>query len=269
MSNSSASLVFNLTVANDQQRRIVQKWLALAVASLLGAGVFSLLLVLSRTPGVQNIIPWVDFFHVALVVHVDLSVLIWFLSMAGVFWTVSNPSSGHLLDQWAWNFAVLGALMIVICPFMGVGNPLLNNYVPVLQDPVFYAALLVFGLGVLLLLFGRLKTIPGRIDDGASVLTWAAYLAAIPALLSMVALLISYIEIPTQYDGEYYFELLFWGGGPHPTVHSYATTAGCLVMVGQCLWRQIFNQTFNSRGFVSFGHFAGSNGTLVCMQPFR
>ena len=54
------------------------------VASLVGAGVFSVLLVLARTPGVQEMIPLIDFFHTALVVHVNLTVLIWLLSMDGV-----------------------------------------------------------------------------------------------------------------------------------------------------------------------------------------
>ena len=169
MSNSTTALKFELTIKTQEQKSIVRKWLGLAVASLLGAGVFSLLLVLSRTPGIQSIIPWVDFFHVALVVHVDLSVLIWFLSMAGVFWTASNPDSGHLLDKNAWNFAVLGTLIMVICPFFGVGEPLLNNYVPVLQHPVFYLALLIFGFGIFLLLFGRLRSLPAKIGNGESV----------------------------------------------------------------------------------------------------
>ncbi|KZY45770.1 hypothetical protein A3752_04745 [Oleiphilus sp. HI0081] len=223
-------MVMQLSLVAAAQKTIVKKWLGLAVASLLGAGVFSLLLVLSRTPGVQDFIPWVDFFHVALVVHVDLSVLIWFLSMAGVFWTSSNPASGGLLDQWAWNFAALGALIMVACPFFGVGEPLMNNYVPVLQHPAFYLALCVFGFGILLLLVARLLTIPQGFNSGESVLSWASYLAAIPALLSIIALVASYLGISVEYSGEYYFELLFWGGG-----HTLQFTHTLLLLVAW-LW---------------------------------
>ena len=140
--------IFSLSLHTEQQINIVRKWLGLAVASLLAAGIFSLLLVLSRTPGVQSIIPWIDFFHVALVVHVDLSVLIWFLSMAACFWCLSHPGSGGKLDQFAWTISVLGTLILVVCPFFGVGKPLLNNYVPVLQHPAFYIALGVFCSGI-------------------------------------------------------------------------------------------------------------------------
>ena len=204
---------FILTIETEAQKKIARKWLGLAVASLLAAGIFSLLLVLSRTPGVQSIIPWIDFFHVALVVHVDLSVLIWFLSMAGVFWCVSNPNSGGKLDQAAWCLAVFGTLVMVSSPFFGVGEPLMNNYVPVLQHVVYYFALMVFGLGVVLLLVGRLIQLPSAPVDGKSVLSFACYLAAIPALISFIALIWSYKGIPDGYAGVAFFEVLFWGGG--------------------------------------------------------
>jgi len=204
---------FVLLIETEMQRKITAKWLGLAVASLLAAGVFSLLLVLSRTPGVQSIIPWIDFFHVALVVHVDLSVLIWFLSMAGVFWCASNPKSGGLIDNLAWYIAVAGTLVMVSSPFFGVGNPLMNNYVPVLQHPVFYAALSTFGIGIGILLVGRLIHLPNMPTDGKDVLSLACYLAAIPTLLSIAALVWTYTEIPEALSGELYFEVLFWGAG--------------------------------------------------------
>jgi hypothetical protein len=221
---------FALSVESEPQKIIVRKWLGLAVASLLAAGIFSLLLVLSRTPGVQSIIPWLDFFHVALVVHVDLSVLIWFLAMAGVFWTLSNPKSGGRIDQMAWFLAALGALIMVSSPFFGVGNPLMNNYVPVLQHPAYYFALMVFGAGVALLLFGRLISLPEMPRDGQTVLVFACYLAAIPTALSILALFWSYSLIPSGIDGEYYFELLFWGGG-----HTLQFTHTLLLLVAW-LW---------------------------------
>lgn len=236
---------FTLSIETEAQRKIAAKWLGLAVASLLAAGVFSLLLVLSRTPGVQSIIPWIDFFHVALVVHVDLSVLIWFLSMAGVFWTVSNPSSGRFLDQLAWLLAVSGTVIMVACPFFGVGDPLMNNYVPVLQHPAYYCGLLVFGAGVALLLTGRLVHFPTMPKDGKSVLTFACYIAAIPTLLSIVALLWSYKLIPATHTGELYFEVLFWGAG-----HTLQFTHTLLLLVAWIWLAQVCGARFTQKPMV-------------------
>jgi len=97
----------NFHLSIDENRIwIASDWLKLGVASLLLAGFFSILLVFSRTPAIQEIIPFVDFFHVALVVHVDLSVLIWFVSFAGVLWSLTAKGETNLLDKSAISLAV-------------------------------------------------------------------------------------------------------------------------------------------------------------------
>src|SRR3990167_2516294 len=73
-------------------RKLASGRLWLGIASLVGAGLFAILLVLSRTPYVQDIFPWVDFFDTALVGHVDLSVLLWFMAFAGVLWSLNSSS---------------------------------------------------------------------------------------------------------------------------------------------------------------------------------
>ena len=79
---NSPDPVYELPVAGENMRRTTAAWLTLALIALVGAGLFSLLLVLARTPVIQELIPFLDFFRVALVVHVTLSVLIWLLAMS-------------------------------------------------------------------------------------------------------------------------------------------------------------------------------------------
>ena len=61
------SPVYDLPISHDQSRRVISAWIILGLVSLIAAGVFSLLLVLARTPVIQSLIPFVDFFRVALV----------------------------------------------------------------------------------------------------------------------------------------------------------------------------------------------------------
>src|ERR1019366_4065084 len=125
---------FALTMPSAASRKLASGWLWLGIASLLGAGLFAILLVLARTPYIQDIFSWVDFFRTALVVPVDLSVLLWFLAFAGVLWSL-NASSKFIGFGWlALVLAASGAAMIVLSPFVGVGKPLMSNYVPVLQS---------------------------------------------------------------------------------------------------------------------------------------
>jgi len=118
--------------------------------TLIAAGLFSLLLVLSRTPGAQDIIPWIDFFHTALIVHVNLSVLIWFMSFSCLFWSIYAGNRLLILDKIALYLCVAGTGLLVAAPFLGAGKPLLNNYIPVLQHPLFFWSIGLFSLGLVL-----------------------------------------------------------------------------------------------------------------------
>lgn len=195
--------------------RVTTGWLLLAVGALAVGGLFVFLLALSRTPGIQEIIPWVDFFKTALVVHVDLTVLVWFLAFAGALWNLNSLDGCKACGWVPLALAVSGALVITLSPFLGAGGPFMNNYVPVLMDPIFFTGLGLFGLGFALqVLRGLLSSRPvGSTISAAGALRFGLYTALIAALLSIMALLWSYGSIPEQVQGEHYYELLFWGGG--------------------------------------------------------
>jgi hypothetical protein len=204
-----------LAVPQDARRRLALGWLWLGLAALIGAGVFSALLVASRTPFVQNVFPLVDFFRVALVVHVDLSVLVWFLAFAGAFWSL-NCTPGWLRLGWgALAIAAAGAMLMTASPFAGRPVPVMSNYVPVLESRIFLAGLLVFAAGVALLTLRSLSAVPriGARLDGAGVLRFGLNAAAVSTAVAIAAFAWSWAELPAALDGKAYYELLFWGGG--------------------------------------------------------
>lgn len=198
-----------------EQRRLALGWLKLGVLSLGLAGLFALLLVLSRTPGSEAYFPWVDFFHTALVVHVDQSVLIWFLAMSGTVWCLSaRPGSGLArLQRPALLLAVTGTLGVALSAFIGDGLPLMNNYVPVLQRPVFFVALGLFGLGIALQSVNGLSVAPGSFWRQPHLPSLAAFSVALAFLVSLAALLTAWLQMPQEVTGQSYYEYLFWGGG--------------------------------------------------------
>jgi len=223
---------FDFDPPEDGSRRLTIGWLSLALGSLVVGGLFTILIVMSRTPGIQEIFPWIDFFHTALVVHVDLTVLVWFLSCAGIFWTL-NSSEGCSRCGWgALLLALLGTAIISLSPFLGAGGPLMNNYVPVLRDPIFFAGLGIFGLGfTLLVVRGLFFSKPmGKTVTGAGALRFGLFSALIIALISVGSVIASYFGIPDAIEGQHYYELLFWGGG-----HTIQFTHVQLMLVGW-LW---------------------------------
>ena len=69
-------------VKSAVQRELIG-WAWLAVGALAVAGVFALLLALSRIPGMEKTPFWpIDFFYKGLVIHVVFSLVIW---LQGVF----------------------------------------------------------------------------------------------------------------------------------------------------------------------------------------
>ena len=139
---------FDLASPAAEQRAMATGWLVLGVAALIGSGLFSVLLVLARTPHVAELIPGVDFFRVALVVHVNLSVLIWLLSVAGMLWSLASRVDRPAWDRISFMMAATGTATVVISPFVGAADPLMNNYVPLLRHPVFYSGMILFAAGI-------------------------------------------------------------------------------------------------------------------------
>jgi hypothetical protein len=204
-----------ITSLGPGQRRLAAGWLQLGVLALGLAGLFALLLVLSRTPGSEGFFPWVDFFRTALVVHVDQSVLIWFLSMAGVVWCFSakRRSLSMRFGQIALGLALAGTLGIALSAFVGDGAPLMNNYVPVLQRPLFFLALGLFGVGIALQAITALNQSWETLWSKLHLPGLAGFTAALALLVSLGALWIAWWQIPSEVVGQSYYEYLFWGAG--------------------------------------------------------
>ena len=194
----------------------------LGLVSLVAAGIFSILLVMARTPVVQEWIPFIDFFHIALVVHVTLSVLIWLLAISAAFWSLGATTEQPLWDKISFSLAAVGTLIIIVCPFLGAGDPLMNNYVPILQHPLFYWGLGLFAAGIfshlVRALLGRPR-IAARLD-GTGALQFGITLSTLLTGFSIIAVFASWRGLPTEMDGQIYFEFLFWGGG-HVIQFSY------------------------------------------------
>ncbi|MBF0555409.1 MAG: cbb3-type cytochrome c oxidase subunit I [Nitrospirae bacterium] len=202
-------------VFEGKRRRLAAGWMILGIASLLTAGLLAILLVLSRTPKIQDVFPLIDFFKVALVVHVDLSVTIWFIAFAGVLWTLNGSESLMGLGYAALYVSAFGTIIIALSPFLGAWHPLMNNYVPVLDDRIFLWGVVIFFSGLTLLLLRALLCIPccgeAKTEDRAQ--RYGLYVGAIIGLLAMFTLLWTYLSIPKDSNALRYYELLFWGGG--------------------------------------------------------
>ena len=206
---------YDLAVPHGLQRRLARAWLWLGLLALIGSGLFSILLVLSRTPGINQWLPAADFFRVALVVHVDLSVLVWFIAMAGLLWSLIGAPGGRASGWAAPALCALGAALMALAPFVDRGEPIMANYIPVLAGPVFLAGLVAFALGTGVLVLRSLWLAPklGLAFDGGGALRFGLSTGAVATAVALLAFGGSLAQLPTALAGKAYYEILFWGGG--------------------------------------------------------
>ena len=223
---------YELSVPCGAQAALARGWLWLALLALIGSGLFSILLVLSRTPGLNRWFDVAEFFRVALVVHVDLSVLVWFVALAGLLWSLNGSARAA---AWGWAALALcsvGTALMALAPFVAHAEPIMANYIPVLDGPLFIAALLIFGAGAGVLVLRSLFTAPriGIRFDGEGALRFGLNAAAVSAAVALAAFAASYAGVPHTLAGRAYYEILFWGGG-----HALQFTWTLLMLVGW-LW---------------------------------
>lgn len=203
-------------------RKLAIRWIWLGIYALVAAGFLAVLLALSRTPVVGELMPDGNFFKIVLVAHVNLSVLVWFLACAGLLWSVFGVHHDSLWVRLAFYLALAGTLMISISPFLGDSQPLMNNYVPVILHPCFFIGLTLLMTSLLIKASFYIVHFSPKTD----CLSFGMYLAAISVLLIILCIVLSYLLIPEEITGEFFYDLLFWGGGH---VHQFTNTVLLLV----------------------------------------
>ncbi|MBF0455855.1 MAG: cbb3-type cytochrome c oxidase subunit I [Magnetococcales bacterium] len=205
-----------LTFPSGPVRKLATGWLTLALLSLVGSGLVVLLVILARVPVIHDLIPWTGSFKTALVIHVDLSVLVWFLSFAGLMGTLSLSHRAIQLGRASLATAAVGAFLIAFSPFLGEDAPFLNNYVPILANNAFFLGLTLFSLGFFAVALTTLFFRREATGEGEKKLDFGLVSAMVIAFFALASLLWSYLAIPESLSllkEERYYELLFWGPG--------------------------------------------------------
>lgn len=236
--DAATGAAYTLPAIDEAARTLARGWLKLALAALIGSGLFSVLLVLARTPGVNAWLPAGDFFRVALVVHVDLSVLVWFVAVAGMLWSLDLRRG---MPAWAARLAPLlaprlplvlcaaGAAGMALAAFVAPGEAVMANYIPMLDSAVFRGALALFGAGALLLVLRSLVQARrvGRVVDGTGALRFGLHASVVAAAVALLAFGWSLAVVPAELPAKAYYEIVWWGGG-----HALQFTWTLLMLVG-------------------------------------
>ncbi|CCQ74688.1 cbb3-type cytochrome c oxidase subunit I [Magnetospira sp. QH-2] len=196
--------------------RETRSWALIAVATLGLAGLLALLLVLSRVPYADQVLPWdlETFFYRALITHVVFSTVAWFLSLLALLSAEQIPdSSGSLPRRAGPALAVVGSLLLLAPALLDLGEASINDYVPLVDHPLFLAGLGLFVAGVavpVIRLFLQPRILRRPQGTGLAALGLIFLLALVTTAIVFVRLHRGMDEAMGQ---ALYRDRLFWGGG--------------------------------------------------------
>ena len=234
-----------------------RRWVMLAVGSLLLSGMLALLLVVARTPVLSRVVTDPSFFRRCLVVHVDLSLVVWIYAFAGaLIFLLPRPNASSRASRAGVFVSALGVGMLLLAAGAGGAVPVLANYVPVIDHWLFLGGLVVFGAGVLLSALDR-RLLPGE-PAGAGIIAMPD--AALPGLrATAIALFLaaltfagSWLEKPDGLEPRTLYELGNWGGGHVLQLASSAAMVSVwLLMLNGVLGRAPVSRRAASFGFAA------------------
>jgi hypothetical protein len=211
MNNTTQSPVFPaLSALETLQKRQVKHWLLLALASIAFSGLAPLLLLAGRASFVAEMEAVKQWFVPVLVIHVNLSVGLWFLALAMLLWRWLWPiklpygwHGGSVLSFLA------GILAMVLAP-LAEGEAFTSNYIPVQNNPLFFFGLSLIFVSLLLMIVPYLYAILRQKKEVEESWIPPIVLTLISALACFI---FSILQHPSGYSGEPYYEAIWWAGG--------------------------------------------------------
>ncbi|MBD3615078.1 MAG: hypothetical protein HUJ22_00795 [Gracilimonas sp.] len=193
-----------------------KRWLKLALFSLMLAGLFSAVIVLARTPGLTEFINDPLFARKSLVLHVDLALVVWFYSFLAVLFISLTSTTFNLRLNIAMKVAIVGVFMMVISIFFKNAEPILANYIPVLDHPFFVGGILLFGIGLIITFSSKPSSVhspkvkPSFYTDNAQQ---SIRYAGLLVLIAICTFITSWVITPEFGNRTTFFEVIMWGGG--------------------------------------------------------
>lgn len=193
-------------------------WTLLPLIALGLAGVLALLLALARMPHAEVLLPWTGegFFRKLLVVHVSFAFVVWYLGVQGamtVVVTAQIEGAGEtpLLGRAAVAGFAISFILLLIPALADLGEPSINNYVPILVHPLYVAGLglLAFSLALPILRLIVLLMYQRFVEAG----TFGVACAGVIYLIALVCFGAAWATLPEGVPVTDAAEYVTWGGG--------------------------------------------------------
>lgn len=204
--------------SDSGEARSARRWLGLAIGSLILAGLFAAALVVARAPGVSALVTDPAFFRRCLVVHVDLALVVWVYAFcAALLFLLPARGQSSRLSRAAVFLSVGGVSLMLASAGATGAEPVLANYVPVVDHWSFGVGLTCFGAGVVGSTLDR-RLLPSSVERPGLMAIPAAAIpglraTAIALVLAALTFVAAWRSRPLGLTARTTFELTAWGGG--------------------------------------------------------
>jgi hypothetical protein len=230
----------------------MRAWLGLSIGVLVAAGAFAVGLVFARMPPFDTWVTDPAFFRRVLVYHVDLALVAWFVSFAAglLFLLPARGRTAAHTHAGVW-LAAGGLLAMALAVAMPGAAPILANYVPMIDHPLFAGGQLLFGAGVLTSLADGRLLAPGATNLPAAAVP-GLRATGIAILLAAVTLGGSVLTRPVGASPEVFWERLNWGvGHTLQLVSVTAMVSVWLILAGESTGRAPMRRATSSALFAA------------------
>lgn len=203
-------------------------WAALAAGSLAIAALFAIVLAGSRTPGMIDLLPadWNMVYQRVLVTHVVLASVVWCMAALGAMACLAAAPAGKASSVAAPALVLVGVVLVLVPTLAGLGQASVNDFVPVIVHPLYYAGLVAVAAGIAVPILALMRRL-----DRRSPFAVAVALAGAMALIAFLCFVVTAFRLPAGLEPLVYNNRLFWGGG-HVMQFAYSalTLAGWHVL---------------------------------------
>lgn len=185
-------------------------WLLLAILSLAFTGIFAVEISLARTPVLAHFFDASSFYR-ALCIHVVYAMILWLSSFTIFLWYYYLPHPLRKIETWALLMGYLSVLLLAILGIINKGNSFLNDYLPVIDHPLYWISIFFFFFAFLISLLCNIPFAIKKVPEGLEY--QLVFLSLIVAFVMFVSVIISYISLEPASSSKLYYQRLFWMPG--------------------------------------------------------
>lgn len=194
------------------------QWFKNSIISLAISGLYFLVYIIFRTCLFCYVSHNQLFIHSVIIIYINLSILVWFLSITAMMWSLNKFTTGF--ENVYSRLVFCGILLIACSPICSDSVAVMNNHIPMLENIFFILGLSLFASGILCFAIQTVVVsfIQCSRGYGGKIIAIMNFTSSCMFLCIWICFMFSYVRLNNLaeillLDLDFYYEMLYWSGG--------------------------------------------------------